>query len=168
MNQGGFWSKSQDIQWHLNDSAEQEGTNELISFFGNRLKGLSKLTPMIYTDRQPTDAGLNSGASQAKDFSVLKNVDYVGQIAGDAGNNQYKRNSQTLQARIVQAYENKEPVCLRVHGKRDNDRSQFFNIVQFTTVEQQYQDKYNDLKRENNSQDRLVELTKLACPNQTN
>ncbi|MGK7921788.1 MAG: hypothetical protein AB4080_17480, partial [Trichodesmium sp.] len=109
------------------DFAEQQGTDRLRSFFVQRLTGISKLTPMIYTDRQPTDSFLNKGASPKYDISVLKNVDYVGKILGIARPIS-KRNSQTLHARLIQASINEEPVCLFVYGIRDNEKSQFLNI----------------------------------------
>ena len=131
----------------------------------NELQGTSKLTPIIYTDNQPTDMHLTSGISPKEDFSVLKNVDYVGILPQDANEKTVKRNSQTLQARLIQASKNEEPVCLRVYGKRDNSKSQFFNIVQFKTVEPEIQKEYDKLKNKNNSDTKYQELTQRACPN---
>ncbi|MDE5082382.1 MAG: hypothetical protein O4859_14395, partial [Trichodesmium sp. St18_bin1] len=99
------------------------------SYNSQDLKGTSKLTPIIYTDNQPADMHLTSGISPKEDFSVLKNVDYVGILPQDANQKTVKRNSQTLQARLIQASKNEEPVCIRVYGKRDNSKSEFFNIV---------------------------------------
>jgi hypothetical protein len=144
------------------DFAEQPGTDMLKAFFTNKLEGISKLTPMIYTDHKPTDLDLSSGKSQNKDFSVLKNVDYVGQLPG-APRETVKRNSQTFQARLIQASKNEEPVCLRVYGKRGNNNSEFFNIVEFKTVKQEIQNEYNNLKNKNNSQKDYKELTERAC-----
>ena len=135
----------------------------VVSYDFNRLKGISKLTPIIYTDHQPADTHLNSGQSPKEDFSVLQNVDYVGILPQDANEKTVKRNSQTLQARLIQASKNEEPVCLRVYGKRDNSKSQFFNIVQFKTVKQEIQNEYNNLKNKNNSQKDYKELTERAC-----
>lgn len=98
----------------------------------NELEGTSKLTALIYTDYQVADTHLKEGTSPVEDFSVLKNIDYVGKLPEDAktqANNDKKtekRNSQTIQARLIQASKNEEPVCLRVYGKRDNNNSQFF------------------------------------------
>ena len=135
------------------------------SYSPNELQGTSKLTPIIYTDNQPTDMHLTSGISPKEDFSVLKNVDYVGILPQDANEKTVKRNSQTLQARLIQASKNEEPVCLRVYGKRDNSKSQFFNIVQFKTVEPEIQKEYDKLKNKNNSDTKYQELTQRACPN---
>ncbi len=148
------------------DFAEQHGTDGLRAFFVQRLEGTSKLTRMIYTDDQPTDQLLNEGASPKDDISVLKNVDYVGEI-GDVVAKPIlisKRNSGTLHARLIQASRNEEPVCLFVYGIRDNEKSQFLNILDFKTVDKQYQDEYNNLKKEDNSQNKLVKLTERACP----
>jgi len=143
------------------DFAEQQGTDGLRAFFVQRLTGTSKLTRMIYTDDQPTDQLLKQGASPEDDISVLKNVDYVGEIDGFAQKIPIlKRNSATLNARLIQASRNEEPVCLFVYGIRDNEKSQFLNIIDFKTVEKQYQNEYSNFKKEDN----LVELTKLACP----
>ncbi|NES65671.1 MAG: hypothetical protein F6K24_10605 [Okeania sp. SIO2D1] len=156
------------------DSAEQQGTDGLKAFFVQKLKGTSKLTRMIYTDDQPTDELLNQGVSPEYDISVLKNVDYVGEIDGFANTIPIsKRNSETLNARLIQASRNEEPVCLFVYGIRDNEKSQFLNILDLKTVDKQYQDQYNNLKKEENSQEEnsqkklveLVELTEGACPN---
>jgi hypothetical protein len=135
------------------------------SYKPNELQGTSKLTPIIYTDNQPTDMHLTSGISPKEDFSVLKNVDYVGILPQDANEKTVKRNSQTLQARLIQASKNEEPVCLRVYGKRDNSKSQFFNIVQFKTVEPEIQKEYDELKNKNHSDTQYQELTQRACPN---
>ena len=135
----------------------------VVSYDFNRLKGISKLTPIIYTDHQPADTHLNSGKSPKEDFSVLQNVDYVGILPQDANEKTVKRNSQTLQARLIQASKNEEPVCLRVYGKRGNNNSQFFNIVEFKTVKQEIQNEYNNLKNKNNSQKDYKELTERAC-----
>ena len=131
----------------------------------NELEGTSRLTPIIYTDHQPADIHLNSGTSPKEDFSVLKNVDYVGILPQDANEKTVKRNSQTLQARLIQASKNEEPVCLRVYGKRDNNNSQFFNIVQFKTVEPEIQKEYDELKNKNHSDTQYQELIQRACPN---
>ena len=131
----------------------------------NELQGTSKLTSMIYTDYKVTDNVLdNNGKYQHKDFSVLKNVDYVGTLPGDP-NETFKRNSQTFQARLMKASKNEEPVCLRVYGKRDNNNSQFFNIVQFKTVEPEIQKEYDELKNKNHSDTQYQELIQRACPN---
>ena len=92
----------------------------------------------------------------------MKNVDYVGTLPGDP-NETFKRNSQTFQARLMKASKNEEPVCLRVYGKRDNNNSQFFNIVQFKTVKQETQNKYNDLKNQYNSLEDYKTLSKCVC-----
>ena len=133
------------------------------SYNFNRLKGTSKLTPIIYTDNQPTDMHLTSGISPKEDFSVLKNVDYVGILPQDANEKTVKRNSQTLQARLIQASKNEEPVCLRVYGKRDNNNSQFFNIVQFKTVEPEIQKEYDELKNKNHSLEGYKKLSNSVC-----
>ena len=146
------------------DFAEQPGTGMLKAFFTNKLGGISKLTPVIYTDYKVTDNELDTDRSQHKDFSVLKNVDYVGTLPGDP-NETFKRNSQTFQARLMKASKNEEPVCLRVYGKRDNNNSQFFNIVQFKTVEPGIQKKYDELKNKNHSDTQYKELIQDACPN---
>ena len=135
------------------------------SYKPNELQGTSKLTPIIYTDNQPTDMHLTSGISPKEDFSVLKNVDYVGILPQDANEKTVKRNSQTLQARLIQASKNEEPVCLRVYGKRDNSKSQFFNIVQFKTVEPEIQKEYDELKNKNHSDKDYKELTQRGCLN---
>ncbi|NEQ38650.1 MAG: hypothetical protein F6K40_21215 [Okeania sp. SIO3I5] len=147
------------------DFAKQDGTDQLRAFFVQRLKGKSKQTSIIYTDDQPTDRMLNKGVSPEKDISVLKNVDYQGKIPGIIKPIS-KRNSQTLLARLIQASRNEEPVCLFVYGIRDNDKSQFLNIVDFKTVNQNFQDEYNTLIKEENpqrKQDKLVKLTGDAC-----
>ena len=135
----------------------------------NELQGTSKLTPIIYTDNQPTDMHLTSGISPKEDFSVLKNVDYVGILPQDANEKTVKRNSQTLQARLIQASKNEEPVCLRVYGERNNNKSQFFNIVQFKTVEPkiqpEIQKEYDELKNKNHSDKDYKELTQRGCLN---
>ena len=131
----------------------------------NELEGTSRLTPIIYTDHQPADIHLNSGTSPKEDFSVLKNVDYVGKLPKDANQKIVKRNSQTFQARLIKASKNEEPVCLRVYGKRDNNNSQFFNIVQFKTVEPEIQKEYDELKNKNHSDTQYQELIQRACPN---
>lgn len=146
------------------DFAEQPGTGMLKAFFTNKLEGISKLTPLIYTDYKVTDNELDTDRYQHKDFSVLKNVDYVGTLPGDP-NETFKRNSQTFQARLMKASKNEEPVCLRVYGKRDNNNSQFFNIVQFKTVEPGIQKKYDELKNKNHSDTQYKELIQDACPN---
>ena len=146
------------------DFAEQPGTGMLKAFFTNKLEGISKLTPLIYTDYKVTDNELDTDRYQHKDFSVLKNVDYVGTLPGDP-NETSKRNSQTFQARLIKASKNEEPVCLRVYGKRDNNNSQFFNIVQFKTVEPEIQKEYDELKNKNHSNTQYQELTQRACPN---
>ena len=146
------------------DFAEQPGTGMLKAFFTNKLEGISKLTPLIYTDYKVTDNELDTDRYQHKDFSVLKNVDYVGTLPGDP-NETFKRNSQTFQARLMKASKNEEPVCLRVYGKRDNNNSQFFNIVQFKTVEPEIQKEYDKLKNKNHSDKDYKELTQRACPN---
>ena len=141
----------------------------VVSYDFNRLKGISKLTPIIYTDHQPADTHLNSGKSPKEDFSVLQNVDYVGILPQDANEKTVKRNSQTLQARLIQASKNEEPVCLRVYGKRNNNKSQFFNIVQFKTVESkiqpEIQKEYDELKNKNHSDKDYKELTQRGCLN---
>ncbi|NES79396.1 MULTISPECIES: hypothetical protein [Okeania] len=145
--------------------AEQDGTDGLRAFFVQRLKGKSEQTSMIYTDHQPTDRMLNKGVSPEKDISVLKNVDYEGTIP-DITKPISKRNSQTLLARLIQASRNEEPVCLFVYGIRDNEKSQFLNIIDFKTVNQNFQDEYNTLIKEENlhrKQDKLVKLTGDAC-----
>lgn len=135
----------------------------------NELEGTSRLTPIIYTDHQPADIHLNSGTSPKEDFSVLKNVDYVGKLPKDANQKIVKRNSQTLQARLIQASKNEEPVCLRVYGERNNNKSQFFNIVQFKTVEPkiqpEIQKEYDELKNKNHSDKDYKELTQRGCLN---
>ena len=146
------------------DFAEQPGTGMLKAFFTNKLEGISKLTPLIYTDYKVTDNELDTDRYQHKDFSVLKNVDYVGTLPGDP-NETFKRNSQTFQARLMKASKNEEPVCLRVYGKRDNNNSQFFNIVQFKTVEPEIQKEYDELKNKNHSDTQYQELIQRACPN---
>ena len=146
------------------DFAEQPGTDMLKAFFTNKLEGISKLTPLIYTDYKVTDNELDTDRYQHKDFSVLKNVDYVGTLPGDP-NETFKRNSQTFQARLMKASKNEEPVCLRVYGKRDNNNSQFFNIVQFKTVEPEIQKEYDELKNKNHSDTQYQELIQRACPN---
>ncbi|NER01994.1 MAG: hypothetical protein F6K17_04750, partial [Okeania sp. SIO3C4] len=143
-----------------------QGTDGLKAFFVQRLKGTSKLTPMIYTDHKPTDRVLNQGISPDKDISVLKNVDYQGTIPGITKPIS-KRNSQTLHARLIQASRNEEPVCLLVYGIRDNEKSQFLNIVDFQTVNQNFQADYNTRITEENpqkKQEKLVELTGDVCP----
>ena len=146
------------------DFAEQPGTGMLKAFFTNKLEGISKLTPLIYTDYKVTDNELYTDRYQHKDFSVLKNVDYVGTLPGDP-NETFKRNSQTFQARLIKASKNEEPVCLRVYGKRDNNNSQFFNIVQFKTVEPEIQKEYDELKNKNHSDKDYKELTQRGCLN---
>ena len=133
------------------------------SYNFDRLKGTSKLTPIIYTDHQPADTHLNSCKSPKEDFSVLQNVDYVGILPQDANGKTVKRNSQTLQARLIQASKNEEPVCLRVYGERNNNKSQFFNIVQFKTVKQEIQNQYNDLKNKYNSLEDYKKLSNSVC-----
>jgi hypothetical protein len=134
----------------------------------NELKGTSKLTSMIYTDYKVTDNDLDNARYQKKDFSVLKNVDYVGRLPGDSSET-FKRNSQTIQARLIQASKNEEPVCLRVYGKRNNNKSQFFNIVKFKTVkpeiQPEIQKEYDELKNKNHSDTQYQELIQRACPN---
>ncbi|MDJ0519691.1 MAG: hypothetical protein QNJ74_26655 [Trichodesmium sp. MO_231.B1] len=152
------------------DFAEQHGTGGLKAFFVQRLKGTSQLTSMIYTDYQPTDSYLNDGDSPENDISVLKNVDYEGKFPTSAKDKKSKRNSQTFQARLIQASRNKEPVCLFVYGIRDNDKSQFLNILKFKTIDQKDQDDYNTLIKEENpqkKQKKLVELTGDVCPGKT-
>ena len=135
----------------------------------NELEGTSKLTPLIYTDYQVADTHLKGGTSPVEDFSVFKNVDYIGKLPEDAktkansDKKTVKTNSQTIQARLIQASKNEEPVCLRVYGKRDNNNSEFFNIVEFKTVKQEIQNEYNNLKNKNNSQKDYKELTERAC-----
>ncbi|WP_287518939.1 hypothetical protein [Okeania sp. SIO2C2] len=151
------------------DFAEQQGTDRLRSFFVQKLTGTSKLTPMIYTDHQPTDRVLNQGISPENDISVLKNVDYQGTIPGITKPIS-KRHSQTLNARLIQASRNEEPVCLLVYGIRDNEKSQFLNIVDFQTVNKKSQDEYNTLIKEENPQNKrkkLVKLTGDVCPGKT-
>ena len=144
------------------DFAEQPGTGMLKAFFTNKLGGISKLTPVIYTDYKVTDNELDTDRSQHKDFSVLKNVDYVGTLPGDP-NETFKRNSQTFQARLMKASKNEEPVCLRVYGKRDKNNSQFFNIVQFKTVKPENQKKYDELKNKNHSLEDYKKLSNSVC-----
>ena len=128
----------------------------------NELQGTSKLTSMIYTDYKVTDNVLdNNGKYQHKDFSVLKNVDYVGTLPGDP-NETFKRNSQTFQARLIKASKNEEPVCLRVYGKRDHKNSQFFNIVEFKTITQENQNKYNEKKNSHTDYQQLIQDACLA------
>ena len=143
------------------DFAEQPGTGMLKAFFTNKLEGISKLTPMIYTDHKPTDRDLSSSRSENKDFSVLINIDYEGQLDGDSKEIE-KRNSQTLQARLIQASKNEEPVCLRVYGKRDHKNSQFFNIVEFKTITQENQNEYNEKKNSHTDYQQLIQDACLA------
>lgn len=133
------------------------------SYGPSQLKGSSNLTSLIYTDQQPSDDFLNLGQSQRKDFSVLKNVDDESKLPN--GNLVSKRNTQTFQARLVQASRNEEVVCLFVYGIRDNEKSQFLNILKFKTVDQDNQDKYNNLIESGLSQGQpgLVDLTRTAC-----
>ena len=143
------------------DFPKQPGTSILKAFSTNKLEGISKLTPMIYTDHKPTDRDLSSSRSENKDFSVLINIDYVGQLDGDSKEIE-KRNSQTLQARLIQASKNEEPVCLRVYGKRDHKNSQFFNIVEFKTITQENQNKYNEKKNSHTDYQQLIQDACLA------
>ncbi|MGB3508440.1 MAG: hypothetical protein WBA93_04225 [Microcoleaceae cyanobacterium] len=148
------------------DFAEQHETGGLRAFFVQRLKGTSKLTSMIYTDDKPMDIDINRGVSPENDISVLKNVDYEGKIPGIIKPIS-KRNSQTLHARLIQAHVSEEPVCLFVYGIRDNEKSQFLNIVYFQTVNQNFQADYNTFITEENpqkKQKKLVELTGDVCP----
>ena len=143
------------------DFPKQPGPSILKAFSTNKLEGISKLTPMIYTDHKPTDRDLSSSRSENKDFSVLINIDYVGQLDGDSKEIE-KRNSQTLQARLIQASKNEEPVCLRVYGKRDHKNSQFFNIVEFKTITQENQNKYNEKKNSHTDYQQLIQDACLA------
>ena len=139
------------------------------SYDSKKLKRTSKFTTLIYTDYQVADTHLKGGTSPVEDFSVLKNVDYIGKLPEDVktqANNDKKtkkRNSQTIQARLIQASKNEEPVCLRVYGIRDNSKSQFSNIVQLIPVKQETQNKYNDLKNQYNSLEDYKTLSKCVC-----
>ena len=139
------------------------------SYDSKKLNRTSKFTALIYTDYQVADTHLKGGTSPVEDFSVLKNVDYIGKLPEDAktkansDKKTVKTNSQTIQARLIQASKNEEPVCLRVYGIRDNSKSQFSNIVQLIPVKQETQNKYNDLKNQYNSLEDYKKLSKCVC-----
>lgn len=146
------------------DQAEKlEGPGWFLGrFFAQRLRGTSRLTPMIYTDYKPKEAIINGGSSEADDVSVLINVDYEGEVRGWA-NKANKRNSQTLHARLIQAYSSQEPVCIFVYGIRNNRTSEFLNILQFQEIRKDFVNQYNALaKNDDATTDRQSQLANLA------
>lgn len=156
--------------WSVTSYDQGEKMDGLGRFFPQRLQGTSQLTPMIYTDQKSNADTLNSGRSKEDDVSVLVNVDYEGEVPEQA-NKINKRNSQTFQARLIQAYSSQEPVCLFVYGIRNNPRSKFFNILEFREVSKDYVNQYNALtKREDattDPQSQLANLARRACGSQT-
>lgn len=143
-----------------NSSEQIGGIRGYIPFITNKLHGSSNLTPMIYTD-YPVESVVTE-ASDEKDVSVLKNTDFKGEIEG-IGKRTDKRNSQTLQAFLIQASKKNKPVCLFVHGIRDNEKSLFFNIIKAHYVTE-HDEEYNKLPEEFGvRENKLKELTKKAC-----
>lgn len=156
--------------WSVTSYNPKEKIDGLGSFFFQPLRGTSQLTPMIYTDLKIDESTLISGFSKEDDVSVLTNEDYNGSVKGLAKPID-KRNSQTLQASLIQAYSSQEPICLFVYGIRKNDPSQFLNILQVKNIRKEYINKYNALSNKNNIPSdypsQLVNLTNQACEQPT-
>ena len=133
------------------------------SLFVSRLRGQSLGTSMIYTDKEIETSYLTDGTSPKYDFSVLTNEDYSGKVPGRA-NDIDKKNSQTLQAHLIQAHVSKKPVCLFVYGIRDNKKSQFLNILKIKNLQSNDIDKNNELvKGILQGVSELDQLTTRAC-----
>lgn len=140
-----------------NYSEQINGIGSYIPFMANKLNGTSNLTPIIYTD-YPIDDILGD-ASDVKDVTVLKNTDFQGKIEGFASAIN-KRNSQTIQAFLVQALYKKKPVCIFVNGIRNNEKSLFFNIIRAHHISEENIKKYENLSK--NIDARKNELKKLT------
>ena len=158
------WILTKIVGWaetSYNKAEQVGGIANFFPFFSGRINGTSSLTPMIYTDL-PTD-NVNTGTSSQKDVSVLINIDFKGKVKGFA-HPINKRNSQTLQAKLIQASVKKKPVCLFVHGTRDNEKSLFYNILRVDTIEKTHEEKYNQIHEDDNERKtQLDQLTIDAC-----
>lgn len=99
----------------------------------------SRLTPLIYTDKDPFD-------SETKNYAVLKNVDLLEE---DSGSIDPKRNSQSYQAKLTQLEKEGKPVCLLLWGNRNPEQSSFMNIVKVYEWKDELGE-YNDDSPEDN------------------
>lgn len=100
-------------------SAEVVGSG--IALYPNQDKpiGSSLMTPLIYTNRTE------------RLFRTLKNIDQL---------DKRKRNSQSLQAKLMERNYERLPVCLEIYGFRDYDSSEFLNIIKAKVLPE---DQYN-------------------------
>ena len=79
----------------------------------SKLKGSSIMTPLVYT------------TNTNPDFATLKNIDREKQEKRID-----KRESQTHQSILMRRSYFRDPVCLDVYGFRDNNISEYFNIIE--------------------------------------
>lgn len=109
-------------------NAEQRSGLRRYLPWNDRLSGQSTSTALVYTSLIPIASDGNlPNISQNPDFSVLENTDAEVDFSDEALFR--KRNTQTIQAFLVDAKQKDIPVCLKVYGQRDNNRSLYLNIV---------------------------------------
>lgn len=116
-------------------------------------EGSSKLTPLVYTDRDPFD-------SSTKKFAVLKNVDLQEEVSGQLDP---KRDSQSYQAKLMQIEKKGDPVCLLMWGNRLPEQSSFMNIAEIHEWQEDWSIYNEDLPDENNNTCCQIETWKKHC-----